>query len=135
MSPAKKTSENKDYCKRYREKNREKYRKNDAERKRAQRVKVKLQNPELYELKKKEERERKQLSRLRKKFGLINQSPVYRNRPLLLLTTMLPHHRHLSQQSRQRLGVSVEQKKYYQRAQGRKTKFLVLWQKSINFVL
>ena len=64
MSPAKKTSENKDYCKRYRE------------RKRAQRVKVKLQNPELYELKKKEERERKQLSRLRKKFGLINQSPV-----------------------------------------------------------
>ena len=76
MSPAKKTSENKDYCKRYREKNREKYRKNDAERKRAQRVKVKLQNPELYELKKKEERERKQLSRLRKKFGLINQSPV-----------------------------------------------------------
>ena len=76
MSPAKKTSENKDYCKRYREKNREKYRKNDAERKRAQRVKVKLQNPELYELKKKEERERKQLSRLRKKLGLINQSPV-----------------------------------------------------------
>ena len=38
--------------------------------------KVKLQNPELYELKKKEERERKQLSRLRKKLGLINQSPV-----------------------------------------------------------
>ena len=76
MSPAKKTSENKDYCKRYREKNREKYRQNDAERKRAQRVKVKLQNPELYELKKKEESERKQLSRLRKKLGLINQSPV-----------------------------------------------------------
>ena len=72
MSPAKKTSGNKDYCKRYREK----YRKNRAERKRAQRVKVKLQNPELYELKKKEERERKQLSRLRKKLGLINQPPV-----------------------------------------------------------
>ena len=47
MSPAKKTSENVDYCKRYREKNREKYRKNDADRKRAQRVNVKLQNPEL----------------------------------------------------------------------------------------
>ena len=74
MSPAKKTSGNKDYCKRYREKNREKYRENDTERKRAQRVKVKLQNLELYELKKKDERERKQLSRLRKK--LINQSPV-----------------------------------------------------------
>ena len=59
MSPAKKTSENKDYCKRYREKNCEKNRKNDAERKRAQRVKVKLQNPELYTLKRKEERERK----------------------------------------------------------------------------
>ena len=42
---------------------------------------------------------------------------------------MLPHHRHLSQQSRQRLGVSVEQKKHYQRAKGRKTKSLVLWQK------
>ena len=51
MSPAKKTSGNKDYWKRYREKNREKYRKNDTEIKRAQRVKVKLQNPELYELK------------------------------------------------------------------------------------
>ena len=75
MSPAKKTSGNKDYCKRYREKNREKYRKNDTERKRAQRVKVKLQHPELYELKKKDERERK-LSRLRKKLGLINQSPI-----------------------------------------------------------
>ena len=76
MSPAKQKSENKDYCKRYREKNREKYRKNDAERKKAQLVKVKLQNPELYELKKKEERETKQLSRLRKKLGFINQSPV-----------------------------------------------------------
>ena len=76
MSPAKKASENKDYCKRYREKNREKYRKNNPERKRAQRVKVKLQNPELYELKKKEQRERKQLSRLRKKLRLINQSPI-----------------------------------------------------------
>ena len=72
MSPAKETSGNKDYYKRYREK----YWENDTERKRAQRVKVKLQNPELYELKKKEERERKQLSRLRKKLGLINQSPV-----------------------------------------------------------
>ena len=72
MSPPKKTSENKDYCKRYREKNCETYRENDAERKRAQRVKIKLQDPELYELKKKEERERKQLSRLKKKLGLVN---------------------------------------------------------------
>ena len=72
----KKTFENKDYCKRYREKIRETYRENDAERKRAQRVKIKLQDPELYELKKKEERERKQLTRLRKKFGLVNQSPA-----------------------------------------------------------
>ena len=71
-SPPKKTSENKDYCKRYREKNRETYWENDAERKRAQRVKIKLQDPELYELKKKEERERKQLSRLRKKLGRVD---------------------------------------------------------------
>ena len=76
MSPAKKTSGNKDYSKRYREKNRERYRKNDTERKRVHRVKVKLQNSELYELKKKDEREKKQFSRLRKKLGLINQSPV-----------------------------------------------------------
>ena len=48
------------------------YRENDAERKRAQRGKVKLLNPELYELKKKEEREKKQLFRLRKKLGLAN---------------------------------------------------------------
>ena len=41
-----------------------------------ERVKIKLQDPELYELKKKEERERKQLSRLRKKLGLVNQSPA-----------------------------------------------------------
>ena len=76
MSPPKKTSQNKDYCKRCREKNRETYRENDPERIRAQRVKIKLQDPELYKLKKKEERERKQLSRLRKKLGLVNQSPA-----------------------------------------------------------
>ena len=76
MSPTQKTSKNKDYCKIYREKNRETYRKNDAERKKAQRLKVKLENPELYEVKKKEERERKQLSRLRKKLGLVNQFPA-----------------------------------------------------------
>ena len=122
MSPPKKTPENKDYCKRYREKNRETYRENDAERKRAQRVKIKLQDPELYELKKKEARERKQLSRLRKKL-------------VLLLTTMLLRHRHLFQQKRERLGVSGEQKKPYHRALGRKTKPLVLWQRSTNFVL
>ena len=53
MSPPKKSSENKDYGKRYRKKNRATYRKNDAERKTAQCEKVKLLNPELYELKKK----------------------------------------------------------------------------------
>ena len=53
MSPAKKSSENEDYCKRYREKNRATCRANDAERKRAQREKVKLLNPELYRVKKK----------------------------------------------------------------------------------
>ena len=53
MSPPKKSSENKDYCERYREKSRATYRKNNAERKRAQREKVKLLNPEQYELKKK----------------------------------------------------------------------------------
>ena len=73
MSPPKKSSENKDYCKRYREKNRATYRKNDTERKRAQREKVKLPNPELYELYKIEERERKQLFRLRNKLGPVNR--------------------------------------------------------------
>ena len=53
MSSPKNSSENKDYCKRYREKNRATYRKNDTERKRAQRENVKSINPELYELKKK----------------------------------------------------------------------------------
>ena len=48
----KKSSENKDYCKRCREKNCATYQKNDAERKIAQRGKVKWVNPELYELKK-----------------------------------------------------------------------------------
>ena len=71
MCPPKKTSENKDFCKRYSEKNRESYRENDTERKRAQRVRIKLQD--LYELKKKEERKRKELSRLRKKLGVVNK--------------------------------------------------------------
>ena len=62
MSPSKKSSENKSY------------RKNEAERKRAQREKVKLLYPELHELIKKEERERKQLFRLKKKLGPVNQS-------------------------------------------------------------
>ena len=53
MSPPKESSENKDYCKRYREKSRATYRENNAERKRAQREKVKLLNPEQYEFKKK----------------------------------------------------------------------------------
>ena len=57
------------------------YWKNDAERKRAQREKVKLLNQELYELKKKEERERKQLFRLRKKLGSVNQSPATSESP------------------------------------------------------
>ena len=81
MSSPKKSSENKDYCKKYREKGRAMYWKNDAERKRAQREKVKLLNQELYELKKKEERERKQLFRLRKKLGSVNQSPATSESP------------------------------------------------------
>ena len=132
MSPPKKSSENKDYCKRYREKNRATYRKNDAKKKRAQHQKVKLLNPELYELKKKEERERKQLFILRQKLGL--SFLLYQNH-LLLLTTMLAilHHQHLFRQSKQELEVSEEQKKRYPKAQGRKPKFLVLWQRIINF--
>ena len=60
MCPPKKTSENKDYCKRYREKNRETYRENDAERKRTQRVRIKLQD--LYELKRRRSEKERNLA-------------------------------------------------------------------------
>lgn len=42
MGKTKKTSTNKDYCKRYREKNKERYRKNDRERKQHARLKEKV---------------------------------------------------------------------------------------------
>ena len=53
MFPPKGLLKTKDYCKRYREKNRVRIEKNDAKRKRAQREKVKLLNPELHECEKK----------------------------------------------------------------------------------
>lgn len=83
MSPSPKKKTNKDYCKRYGEKNRENYRMNDAERKRAnRRLKIRLQNPDLYEVNKKEERERKQVARLRKKYAaFVNNSAAISETP------------------------------------------------------
>ena len=71
-SEAERRERNKRYCQQYRQKNKEKYRKRDAERKTYERAKLKLTNPELYELKKAEDRDRAKLYRMRKKLNLIN---------------------------------------------------------------
>ena len=134
MAPPKKSSENQNYCIRYREKNCTTYRKNDAERKRPQREKVKLLNPELYELKKKEERERKQLFTLRKKLNPLNQTSARSESPGAAnnnATNITPSTSF--RQSKKELEVSTERKKCYPRTQGRKPKSLVLCQRSINF--
>ena len=135
MSPSKKTFENKDYCKRYREKNRETYRENDAKRKRAQRAKIKLQDPELYELKKKEERERKQFSRLRKKLGLVNQSPATSQSTTAAANNdaATPS---TSFSTKQAKAQSIRRaEKALPQSPRKKNKSLVLWQRSTNFVL
>ena len=51
---------NKDYCKRHRKKTLEKYRNNDAERKRYHRIATKALSPTLYEELKRKNRERMQ---------------------------------------------------------------------------
>ena len=79
------------------------YGKSDAERKGAQREKVKLLNPELYELKKKEERERK-LFRLRNKLGSVNQFSATSESPAAAMLPIL-HHQRLFRQSKQVLEV------------------------------
>ena len=71
MTPTKKVSENKDRCKKYRQKYKDSYRKADAERKRNSRLEQKLLNPELYELEKQSERERMRMFRERKKHRLV----------------------------------------------------------------
>ena len=58
---------NKKYCKKYRNSMKVKQPNAEAERKQYERLKVKLQNPELYELKKAEDRERARMHRMRKK--------------------------------------------------------------------
>ena len=61
MAPIKRTTHrnNKEYCNRYREKNKEKYKQNDAERKRYQHMLTKLEKPGDHEEQKKKNRERK----------------------------------------------------------------------------
>ena len=61
------TKTNREYCKEYRESNKEKYRKSDRERKKFKRDCLKFMEPEKYEVKKKQERERLRLYRIRKK--------------------------------------------------------------------
>ena len=61
------TKTNREYCKEYREKTKDDYRKNDRERKKFKRDCLKYLEPEKYEIKKKQERERLKLYRARKK--------------------------------------------------------------------
>ena len=53
MGPLTHSERNKKWCKNYSEKNREEYRKRDAERKRTTRMAEKLSKPAVYEVKKK----------------------------------------------------------------------------------
>ena len=72
MDPLTRSERNKKWCKNYREKNREEYRKRDAERKRMARMTGKFTKPAVYELKKKAERWRLRIYRQRQKLELIN---------------------------------------------------------------
>ena len=72
MDPLTRSERNKKWCKNYREKNREEYRKRDAERKRMARMTGKFTKPAVYELKKKAERLRLRIYRQRQKLELIN---------------------------------------------------------------
>ena len=72
MGPLTHLERNKKWCKNYSEKNREEYRKRDAERKRMRRMTEKLSKPAVYEFKKKVERERLRMYSQRQKLRLIN---------------------------------------------------------------
>ena len=67
MGPKRRLSGNKEYCKRYREKNSKKYKENDALRKRYTRMITKTTNPLLHEEQKKKNRERMRLYREKKR--------------------------------------------------------------------
>ncbi|XP_066916722.1 uncharacterized protein [Clytia hemisphaerica] len=75
MGRTKKSYDNKSYCKRYRQKDPEKYRKDDADRKRYQRYLKKVNNPELYAELKKKNRDRMRLSRELKKRAAQEPAP------------------------------------------------------------
>ena len=72
MDPLTRLERNKKECKNYREKNREEYRKRDAERKPMAKMAEKLTKPAVSELKKKAERERLRMYRQKQKLGLIS---------------------------------------------------------------
>ena len=72
LTEAQRKERNKRYCKKYRQTHKERYQLLDAERKSNERTKLKLMNPELYRLKKADDRERAKLYRLRKKCALVN---------------------------------------------------------------
>ena len=67
MGPKRRLSGNKEYCKRYREKNSKKYKENDALRKRYTRMLTKTTSPLLHEEQKKKNRERMRLYREKKR--------------------------------------------------------------------
>ena len=111
MAPTKKTArkENKDYCKRYRQKDPEKYRERDAERKRMSRLLLKAKNPLVYEDQKKENRIRMRVSRYDKKQRRIKvyqlQKPQFRLKNIPQKHYHLLHLLRASQQSS--LGIEV----------------------------
>ena len=65
------TKENKDYCKRYRQKNFKKYREEDCTRKKLKYLQMKLLDPEVYKLKCGAEAARVKLYREQKRVGLV----------------------------------------------------------------
>ena len=72
MAPRKKLtdeerkSKNKPYCKDYRRKHSEKYKKNDRERKKLKRLQIEIENPQLHKIKKENNRLRMKESREKK---------------------------------------------------------------------
>ena len=76
LTEAQRKERNKRYCKKYRQTHKERYQLLDAERKSNEQTKLKLMNPELYRLKKADDRERAKLYRLRKKCALVNTEIV-----------------------------------------------------------
>ena len=77
LTVAERKERNKQYCKKYRQIHRDQYRKVDSQKKAYERMKLKVMKPEVYELKKAEDRERAKQYRLRKKLNLVaNEIPV-----------------------------------------------------------